>query len=113
VLVGDTAGFLNSARLKGVHLANQSGLMAGEAIADALERNDTTAQSLAKYTEIFENSWRRRALAVRNFHQAFHSGFFTGLTTRVCSSSPETRPRRASSRRVPNHESNVRSIQVT
>ncbi len=80
VLVGDTAGFLNSARLKGVHLAIKSGLMAAEAIADALERNDTTAQSLAKYTELFENSWAKDELwKVRNFHQAFHSGFFTGL----------------------------------
>ena len=79
-IVGDSAGFLNSARLKGVHLAIKSGLLAANAIAGALEKNDTSAAALARYTELFESSWAKEELwKVRNFHQAFDSGFFGGV----------------------------------
>jgi electron-transferring-flavoprotein dehydrogenase len=79
-LVGDSAGFLNSARLKGVHLAIKSGRMAAEAIAVALEQGDTSGASLARYTELFEASWAREELwKVRNFHQAFDAGLFAGM----------------------------------
>lgn len=79
-IVGDSAGFLNSARLKGVHLAIKSGLLAANAIAGALEKNDTSAAALARYTELFEGSWAKEELwKVRNFHQAFDSGFFGGV----------------------------------
>jgi len=79
-IVGDSAGFLNSARLKGVHLAIKSGLLAANAIAGAVEKNDTSAASLARYTELFEASWAKEELwKVRNFHQAFDSGFFGGV----------------------------------
>ena len=80
VLVGDTGGFVNMSRLKGIHLAIKSGMLAAEAIADALEKDDTSAAGLAGYTERFEASWAKDELwKVRNFRQAFHSGFFTGL----------------------------------
>jgi electron-transferring-flavoprotein dehydrogenase len=79
-IVGDSAGFLNSARLKGVHLAIKSGLLAANAIAGALEKNDTSATALGRYTELFEASWAKEELwKVRNFHQAFDSGFFGGV----------------------------------
>jgi len=79
-LVGDTAGFLNAARLKGVHLAIKSGLMAAEAVAGALAKNDSSAAGLARYTELFEASWAREELwRVRNFRQAFDHGFFAGV----------------------------------
>jgi electron-transferring-flavoprotein dehydrogenase len=79
-LVGDTAGFLNSARLKGVHLAIKSGLLAAESIADALAKGDTSAAGLSSYRERFEASWAREELwGVRNFHQAFEPGLFAGM----------------------------------
>jgi electron-transferring-flavoprotein dehydrogenase len=79
-LVGDSGGFLNAARLKGVHLAIKSGMMAAEAIAAGLAKNDTSAASLARYTELFEASWAREELwRVRNFRQAFDHGFFAGV----------------------------------
>ena len=79
-LVGDTAGFLNSARLKGIHLAIKSGMMAAEAIAGALEKGDTSGGALSKYTELFEASWAKEELwKVRNFHQAFDAGLFAGM----------------------------------
>ncbi|MCK6444868.1 MAG: electron transfer flavoprotein-ubiquinone oxidoreductase [Planctomycetes bacterium] len=78
-IVGDSAGFLNSARLKGVHLALKSGLLAAEAIAEALAKNDTSAHALSRYTALFEGSWAKAELwRVRNFHQAFHGGLVKG-----------------------------------
>ena len=79
VLVGDTAGFMNMARLKGVHLALKSGMLAADAIAGALGRGDTSASSLAAYTQAFEGSWAKQELwKTRNFRAAFQSGFFAG-----------------------------------
>ena len=79
-LVGDSAGFLNAARLKGVHLAIKSGMLAAEAIAEALAKNDTSAAALSRYTQLFEASWAREELwRVRNFRQAFDHGFFAGV----------------------------------
>ncbi len=79
-LVGDTAGFVNMSRLKGVHLAIKSGLMAAEALCEALEKNDTSAAGLAGYPKRFESSWAKQELwRTRNFRQAFQSGFFVGL----------------------------------
>ncbi len=79
-LVGDTAGFVNMSRLKGIHLALKSGLLAAEAIAEALAKDDTSAAGLAGYERRFEASWARDELwRTRNFRQAFQSGFFAGL----------------------------------
>ncbi len=79
-LVGDTAGFVDMARLKGVHLAIKSGLLAAGAIAEALERDDTSAAGLAGSARSFESSWARDELwKTRNFRQAFQSGFYSGL----------------------------------
>jgi electron-transferring-flavoprotein dehydrogenase len=79
-LVGDVAGFLNSARLKGIHLAIKSGMLAAESIADALQRGDTSADALSSYRDRFEASWAKTELwSVRNFHQAFEAGLFAGM----------------------------------
>ena len=80
VLVGDSAGFVNMQRLKGVHLAIHSGKIAAEAIADALVAGDTSEAGLQGYVERFEAGWAKAELySVRNFRQAFQSGFLTGM----------------------------------
>ncbi|MEX1026275.1 MAG: electron transfer flavoprotein-ubiquinone oxidoreductase [Planctomycetota bacterium] len=79
-IVGDSAGFVNMARLKGIHLAMKSGMLAAEAIAEALASGDTSAAGLAGYTRRFEESWAKQELwGVRNFRQPFQKGFFTGV----------------------------------
>jgi len=79
-LVGDSAGFLNASTLKGVHLAIKSGILAAEAIADALQAGDTSAARLARYGELFEASWAREELyGVRNWRQAFDGGLWAGM----------------------------------
>jgi len=79
-VIGDAAGFVNMSRLKGIHLAIKSGMLAAEAIADALVKGDTSAAGLAGYAERFESSWAKEELwSVRNFRQAFQAGFLTGV----------------------------------
>ncbi|QDU85171.1 Electron transfer flavoprotein-ubiquinone oxidoreductase [Planctomycetes bacterium Pla163] len=79
VIVGDSAGFVNMSRLKGIHLAMKSGMLAAEALVEALAADDTSATKLARYTELFEASWAKQELyKVRNFRQAFAKGFLTG-----------------------------------
>jgi electron-transferring-flavoprotein dehydrogenase len=80
VMVGDAAGFVEVASLKGIHYAMQSGILAARAIFDALKRGDTSAASLAAYDRAIDESfiisdlWRRR-----NMRLAFqHYGFFGG-----------------------------------
>jgi electron-transferring-flavoprotein dehydrogenase len=80
LLIGDTAGMLDSLRLKGIHLAMKSGLLAAEATFAALERECYDAKSLAAYEERFRASWAYEELyRARNTHQGFEHGLFGGL----------------------------------
>jgi electron-transferring-flavoprotein dehydrogenase len=79
-LIGDTAGFLNGMRLKGIHLAMKSGMLAAEAIFDALGKGDPSSAALAGYEQRFRDSWAFSELhAARNFHAGFKNGLFGGM----------------------------------
>jgi electron-transferring-flavoprotein dehydrogenase len=80
VIIGDSASLLNSQRLKGIHTAIKSGMLAAEAIYEALCTGDTAEAKLASYQQKLEQSWLKKELwAVRNFHQGFHNGLWSGL----------------------------------
>lgn len=80
MLVGDSAGFLNSARLKGIHLAIKSGMLAAETAFAALQKNDFSSSTLNQFQRSVESSWIKDELwKVRNFHQGFEHGFWPGL----------------------------------
>jgi electron-transferring-flavoprotein dehydrogenase len=80
LLIGDAAGFLNSMKLKGIHLAMKSGMLAAETIVEALQKNDFTETTLRHYELRFKNSWAYQELRkVRNFHQGFDNGLLAGL----------------------------------
>jgi electron-transferring-flavoprotein dehydrogenase len=80
LITGDSAGFLNGARLKGIHLAIKSGMMAAETAFDALMATDFSSSRLSSYETRFESSWARDELfGQRNFHQAFEYGGLAGL----------------------------------
>ena len=79
VMVGDTAGFLNAATLKGIHLSIKSGMLAAEAIAKALAAGDTSKEGLASYQGAYEASWAKAELwKYRNYRQAFTKGLVAG-----------------------------------
>jgi len=72
LLAGDAAGTVNMARLKGVHLALKSGMLAGEAAFRALRAGDTSEASLKPYADAFEASWAHKELhGTRNFRASF------------------------------------------
>ncbi len=80
MILGDSASFLNSQRLKGIHLAIKSGMLAAETAYDALLREDYSIEQLRDYKRRVDESWIREELyPVRNFHQGFEHGLFEGL----------------------------------
>ena len=80
MIVGDSAGFLNSQRLKGIHLAIKSGMLAAETVFDALKKSDSSAATLNDFQRRVENSWIKEELwRVRNFHQGFERGLWAGM----------------------------------
>src|SRR5205807_10017935 len=84
MIVGDSAGFLNSARLKGIHLAIKSGMLAAETAFVALLKSDSSAAVLGKLTRSVETSWIKEELwPVRNFHQGFEKGMVAGIFNTV------------------------------
>ncbi len=80
LIAGDSASLLNSQRLKGIHTAIKSGMLAAETIYEALCAGDMSAAKLSAYQTKIEQSWLKKELwAVRNFHQGFHGGLWSGL----------------------------------
>ncbi|HEX7289263.1 MAG TPA: electron transfer flavoprotein-ubiquinone oxidoreductase, partial [Candidatus Angelobacter sp.] len=80
MIVGDSAGFLNSQRLKGIHLAIKSGMLAAETAFSALKENNFSAEKLVQFKTSVDASWIRDELwESRNFHQGFENGLWSGL----------------------------------
>jgi len=86
LIAGDAAGFMNSARLKGIHLAMRTGMLAAETAFDAVRKGDMSEASLKAYDDRVQASVIRKELyPLRNVHQAFGYGTiagaaFTGLS---------------------------------
>ena len=80
LIIGDSGSFLDSQRLKGIHLAIKSGMLAAETIFEALKFCDTSTKTLGKFQERVEKSYVRDEMwKVRNFHQSFQHGMFGGF----------------------------------
>jgi len=80
LIVGDAAGFLNGMRLKGIHLAFKTGMLAAQAAFEAIEANDLSSSRLKKFEDLVEGGWIKQELwKVRNFHQAWEHGFFPAM----------------------------------
>lgn len=79
LLVGDAAGLVNVASLKGIHYAVHSGILAAESIFAALKADDCSAAALAGYETALRGSFVFADLyRTRNMRLAFKSGFYTG-----------------------------------
>ena len=80
LIIGDSASFLNSQRLKGIHMAIKSGMLAAETIFEALCSGDVSAKALSAFPKKVEASWIKKELwEVRNFHQGYAHGLYAGL----------------------------------
>lgn len=83
VIIGDAASTANVKKLKGIHYAMKSGMLAAEAIAQALEKQDFSRQTLSTYQEQLSNSFIGKDLRdARNYRQVFsktgRAGFYLG-----------------------------------
>ena len=80
LIIGDSGSFLDSQRLKGIHLAMKSGMLAAETIYQALKTGDASAKTLGGFQSRVEQSYIRDEMwKVRNFHQSFQHGMFRGF----------------------------------
>ncbi|KAK0176265.1 hypothetical protein PV328_000418 [Microctonus aethiopoides] len=91
-LVGCTAGFINVPKIKGVHNAMKSGMLAAESAVEAIINSEinenitddkvTMGIEPKNYTEKIKNSWIWSELkSVRNYRPSFHTkfGLYGGL----------------------------------
>jgi electron-transferring-flavoprotein dehydrogenase len=77
-LIGCAAGFLNVAKIKGIHTAMKSAMIAAEEVFSAI--STTTQVSLTQYESKIKESWVGEELkAVRNIRPAFRYGLYAGL----------------------------------
>ena len=80
LLVGDDAGFLNNLKQKGTHTAMKSGMLAADAVYDAVRAGSLGGEELTAYPESFQKSWLYDELyAARNTTSWLHKfGLFLG-----------------------------------
>ncbi|MBV4485708.1 electron transfer flavoprotein-ubiquinone oxidoreductase [Pseudomonas sp. SWRI153] len=72
-LIGCDLGTLNFAKIKGSHTAMKSGMLAAEAVADALFAEQDCTVELTTYVDAFKSSWLHDELFTsRNFGAAIH-----------------------------------------
>ena len=80
LIVGDSGSFLNGQRIKGIHMAMKSGMLAAETIVTAFDHQDFTAKTLRHFDDKVNLSWIYDELhPVRNFHASFQSGRWSAL----------------------------------
>lgn len=80
MIVGDSAGYVEVASLKGIHYAMQSGMYAARAIFDALKKDDICDNTMARYDALVDASYIVSDLKERrNMRLAFqHGGLYVG-----------------------------------
>lgn len=82
VIAGDSAGFVNMLKIKGLHNAISSGTAAAKAIAETLDKPETSA---VRYTELIDSSNVAKEMrSARNFRQTVAKfGPLLGMPTSV------------------------------
>jgi len=79
LVLGDSAGFVEVASLKGIHYAMHSGILAARAIWEALQKDDVSAAALSGYDRAVDASYIKTDLwERRNLRLAFKHGFYGG-----------------------------------
>jgi electron-transferring-flavoprotein dehydrogenase len=80
MVLGDSASMVDVQKLKGIHLAIQSGLCAAETAVTALQKDSFSKDTLAQYKKSVDASVIKKDLyRVRNFHQTLGKGLISSL----------------------------------
>ena len=80
LVCGDSASMVDVQKLKGIHLAMKSGMLAAETAFAAILANDSSSQTLQQYEQKVHASYVKKELyRVRNFHQTLSKGLVASL----------------------------------
>jgi len=80
IVIGDAAGLTSVKKLKGLHYAIKSGMIAAEAIFKAIEEQDFSKRTLKTYEDLLEKSFVMKELhTARNYRQVFTKSGRAGL----------------------------------
>lgn len=80
LIIGDAAGLTDVRKLKGLHYAIKSGILAAEAIFRAIEKGDFTCDTLRQYEDMLAKSFVMEGLhKARNYRQVFARAGRVGL----------------------------------
>jgi len=80
LIIGCDAGTLNAVKIKGNHTAMKSGMLAAEAVAEALAQGESAPADLESFADKVANSWLHDELyTTRNYSGFMHKfGFLVG-----------------------------------
>jgi electron-transferring-flavoprotein dehydrogenase len=80
LICGDSAGFIAMPKLKGVHYAIKSGILAAETLFEALQSGDFSAAQLGKYETAVKKSYIiKDQYRARNFRALMKDGLYVGM----------------------------------
>lgn len=80
MVCGDSASMVDVQKLKGIHLAMKSGMMAASVAFEAVKKQDSSAAVLQQYETAVHKSYVKDELyRVRNFHQTLSKGLIASL----------------------------------
>ncbi|MFC1871078.1 electron-transfer flavoprotein:ubiquinone oxidoreductase [Chloroflexota bacterium] len=84
LIIGDAAGLTNVRKLKGLHYALKSGMLAADSIVAAIEKQDYSQDTLGIYHELLNSSFVMRDIrGAKNYRQVFSKvgrcGLYGGL----------------------------------
>lgn len=85
LIVGDGAGLVDTLRIKGVHIAMQSGRAAAETLAECWAKNDFSLESLKPYGDRLKKTegWKQLK-RVRNVRAPFSTNLLLGVMSAGC-----------------------------
>jgi len=96
LIIGDAGSFLDSQKLKGIHLAIKSGMLAAETAFEALKAGDTSAKTLSAFQSKIENSYIKKELwKVATSIRASRTANLPASSTPRSANYWRTRPRRS------------------
>ncbi|MEK6627622.1 MAG: electron transfer flavoprotein-ubiquinone oxidoreductase [Bdellovibrionota bacterium] len=80
VVCGDSASMVDVQKLKGIHLAMKSGMLAADTAFEAVKKQDSSSTTLKSYeTRVYNSYVKSELYRVRNFHQTLSKGIFASL----------------------------------
>lgn len=80
MVCGDSASMVDVQKLKGIHLAMKSGMMAADTAFEAIKQQDSSGEVLKSYeTRVHDSYVKTELYRVRNFHQTLSKGFLASL----------------------------------